>query len=63
MASSVMKQGTDKARKQRQSAGGKTAKPVCGTISYIAECRGMTLKSGPTQGTAPPDGMNRTVRK
>ena len=63
MTASVMKQGTDKARKQRQSAGGKTTKPVCGTLSYLAECRGTMLKSGPTQGTAPPDGVNRIVRQ
>jgi hypothetical protein len=58
-----MKQEPDKSRKQRQATSTRTAKPSCGTLSYIAECRGTMLKTGPTQGTAPPDGVNRIVRK
>ena len=62
-AASVMKQETDKIRKQRQQAVVKAAKPVCGTLSYQAECRGAMQKTGSIRGAAPPDGMNRTVRK
>ncbi len=39
-------------------------KPHCGTLTYIAECRGVLLKAGavPRQ-TTPGDVMTRTVRK
>ena len=58
-----MKQEADKVKKLRQSSSGKMTKPVCGTLSYLAECRGILYKTGPTHGTAPPDSMNRMVRQ
>ncbi len=58
----VMKQETDKTKKQRQSTSGKTIKPACGTLSYIAECRGGLQKTCPSRGAAPSDSVNRIVR-
>jgi hypothetical protein len=63
MAARRMKQEADKVKKYRQPAAVKAAKPVCGTLSYLAECRGTLHKTGPTQGAAPPDGVNRMVRQ
>jgi hypothetical protein len=40
-----MKWESQKSKKQQTRAGMK-AKPVCGTLSYLAECRGMTQKAG-----------------
>lgn len=57
-----MKREAIKTRKQRQTASSKN-KPVCGTISYIAECRGTALKKDVCRWTAPPDSMNTIVRK
>jgi hypothetical protein len=58
-----MKKETNKKRKQRQSTGGKTAKPACGTLSYIAECRGVQQKSGSIRWAAPPDSIDQMVKK
>jgi hypothetical protein len=58
-----MKKETDKTRKQRQSMGGKSVKPACGTLSYIAECRGAQQKSGSIRWAAPPDSNDKMVKK
>ena len=58
-----MKQETGKTRKERQTAGVKSAKPVCGTLSYIAECRGLTQKAGSIRWAAPPGSIDKIVRK
>ncbi len=55
-----MKHDSEKSKKQRQAAGAK-AKPVCGTLSYLAECRGMAQKAGPIRLSAPP-GVKKIVR-
>jgi hypothetical protein len=57
-----MKLVAGKTRKQRQTTGSKN-KTVCGTISYIAECRGTIQKKDVARWAAPPDGMNTIVRK
>jgi len=51
---------SDKAKKQRQA--NSKIKPVCGTLSYLAECRGLTKKDVVSRWTAPP-GNNNVVRK
>ncbi len=58
-----MKRETTKIKKQRQSAGGKNAKPACGTLSYLAECRGAQKKTGSVRWAAPPDSIDNMVRK
>jgi hypothetical protein len=58
-----MKQESGKTRKQRQPANVKTEKPMCGTLSYMAECRGAQQKTGSVHWAAPPDSNNRIVRK
>jgi hypothetical protein len=58
-----MKKETNKTKKQRQPTGGKTAKPACGTLSYIAECRGAQQKSGSIRWAAPPDSIDKMVKK
>lgn len=57
-----MKHEAGKSRKQRQAANQKM-KPLCGTLSYLAECRGMAQKAGPNRLSAPPGDMNKIVRK
>jgi hypothetical protein len=57
-----MKSETGKTRKQGQMSSPKN-KSACGTLSYIAECRGMKQKKEISRWTAPPDGMNTIVRK
>ena len=58
-----MKKETDKTKKQRQPIGRKTATPACGTLSYIAECRGAQQKSGSIRWAAPPDSIDKMVKK
>jgi hypothetical protein len=57
-----MKRKESKTRKHRETSGMKH-KPACGTISYMAECRGMSYKKDVSPWTAPPDGASRIVRK
>jgi hypothetical protein len=59
----IMKKETNKTRKQRHSTSGKTAKPACGTLSYIAECRGAQQKSDSIRWAAPPDSSDKMVKK
>ncbi len=56
-----MKYETEKSKKHRQPAGAKT-KPVCGTLSYLAECRGMAQKAGPPRLSAPPGDVHKIFR-
>jgi hypothetical protein len=58
-----MKQKRDTTNKKRESSAGKTAKPVCGTLSYLAECRGTLQKTESTRWTAPPYGIKSNERK
>jgi len=55
-----MKQESGKTRKQKKTSAGKD-KTACGTLSYLAECRGMVKKKGATQSTAPYD-MKKITR-
>ncbi len=57
-----MKLVAGKTGKQRQTTSSKN-KTVCGTISYIAECRGAVRKKDVSRWAAPPDGMSTIVRK
>ncbi len=59
----IMKKETSKARKQRQPSNVKTEKPTCGTLSYIAECRGAQQKSGSIQWAAPPDSIDKMIKQ
>ena len=54
----MMKAGAK--RVQRPGRSGKQ-KPCCGTISHIAECRGIVRKAAATAWQSP--GTNRLVRK
>jgi len=49
-------------KKKRSSAGSKE-KPICGTLSYLAECRGMVQRTGSTRSPETPRDMNKIVRK
>lgn len=55
-----MKHEADKMRKQQSSG---KVKPVCGTLSYLAECRRSGRMAGESKGAAPPADMNRIIRK
>jgi hypothetical protein len=58
-----MKPASEKTRKQRASAT-MSLKPPCGTLSYLAECRGAPQKVETFRRQGPAmDFMNRTVRK
>jgi len=59
----IMKSESDKTGKQQKAIKGKTAQSVCGTLSYIAECRGPLRKPVSTRWAAPPDDVNKSVRK
>jgi len=58
----MMKREAEKSGKRRQAAVPAT-KAACGTLMYIAECRGAVLKSATARWTAPPDGENKMIRK
>jgi hypothetical protein len=58
-----MKSEAGRTKKQRKAEGTRGAKPPCGTLSYLAECRGIAQKSGLFRSSAPPDDVNRIVRK
>ncbi|MGE5174263.1 MAG: hypothetical protein ACM3MD_10605 [Betaproteobacteria bacterium] len=55
-----MKHDTGKSKKHAAAV---KVKPVCGTLSYLAECRGMAQKAGPTRLSAPPGDVNKIIRK
>ena len=57
-----MKQRKGKGKKQRLLTNTSTAKTACGTLSYIAECRGTQQKDTSVRWTAPPEENNRLVR-
>jgi len=58
-----MKQGRDITKKQRESSDRKTAKHACGTLSYLAECRGTLQKTESTRWAAPPHGIRNIDKK
>jgi hypothetical protein len=58
-----MKKETGKNRKQQPSFSANTAKPVCGTLLYQAECRGVTQKADSVSWAAPPGSIKKIVRK
>ncbi len=58
-----MKTESDKSKKQRQTKSLRN-KPICGTLSYLAECRGTVQKDSTARITAPPgDMMSRIIRR
>ena len=57
-----MKQERTKLKKKRSSASSKE-KPVCGTLSYLAECRGTIQRLGSTRSSEPSGDMNKINRK
>jgi hypothetical protein len=57
-----MKSEAGKPRKHRQPVGSKV-KPLCGTLTYLAECRGMAQKTSSAQKNAPPEIIDRNIRK
>jgi len=58
-----MKQDRETTRKQKESSVRKKAKPVCGTLSYLAECRGTLQKTESTRWAAPPSEIKSMERK
>jgi len=58
-----MKSDTGKNRNKQKGIGKKQTLPLCGTLSYMAECRGVIRKEVPSRWAAPPDEVNRIVRK
>jgi hypothetical protein len=50
-------------QKKRHHCAGSKKKPVCGTLSYLAECRGVVRQSGSTKRPDIPGGTNQIVRK
>jgi hypothetical protein len=52
---------TGKPKKPRHA--GAKSKSCCGTLIYLAECRGTAKKSDMPRWTAPPDSINKIVRK
>jgi len=59
----LMKREINKPKKKRQPASGTTAKHACGTLSYIAECRGTQPMADSIRWAAPPDSNDKMVRK
>jgi len=57
-----MKQQEGKGKKRRKSKKTSAAKTACGTLSYIAECRGMLQKDVSMRWVGPPEENNRLVR-
>jgi hypothetical protein len=59
-----MKSATGKTKKQRTADAAKASKPTCGTLSYLAECRGTPQKAETFRRQGPPaDFTKRIVRK
>ncbi len=57
-----MKADGEKRRRQQQSRTSRS-KPVCGTLSYLAECRGTAQKTEMSRLLAPPGDMSRIIRR
>jgi hypothetical protein len=57
-----MKKEVNKSRKQRQGYSARN-KSFCGTLSYLAECRGMTQKAAIPPKAAPPEIIDRNIRR
>jgi hypothetical protein len=53
-----MKSGMSKPKKHQRTMSSKV-EHTCGTLSYLAECRGVTKKNDAPQWTAPPDSINK----
>ncbi len=49
-------------QKKLQHTKSSSSKPVCGTLSYLAECRGTVKKTGIFR-TAPPGEPGRIIRR
>jgi hypothetical protein len=58
-----MKQERETTKKQREPSARKIAKPICGTLSYLAECRGTLQKTESTHWAAPPYRIKSMERK
>ena len=58
-----MKSEAGRTKKQRKAGSSGGVKHPCGTLSYLAECRGNGQKSGSSRLPDTPDGMSRIVRK
>ncbi len=54
---------TEGEKKRKQQTKSSRSKPVCGTLSYLAECRGTAQKTGASRLLAPPGDMSRIVRR
>jgi len=57
-----MKSGLNKAKKRGMAERQLTAKPQCGTLVYIAECRGALHKTGISPHLTPPTDERRPVK-
>jgi len=57
-----MKHKADKSGNKRQPKNVKTVKPMCGTLSYLSECRGAKQKDGSSP-AAFPDSIDKIIRK
>jgi len=58
-----MKRVTDKAKKQQVVEQVRAGKAACGTLQYLAECRGCIQKAEVSRWTKPPDSASWTERK
>lgn len=58
-----MKRERETTKKQKESSARKTAKPTCGTLSYLAECRGTLQKAETSRWAAPPYGVRSYEKK
>ncbi|HXY55832.1 MAG TPA: hypothetical protein VEM40_14295 [Nitrospirota bacterium] len=58
-----MKSDAGRSKKQRKAGGSGAAKHPCGTLSYLAECRGNGQKAGSERLPETPNGMSKIVRK
>ncbi len=50
-----MKQTAEKKKNALQQKCGRTEKPSCGTLAYLAECRGMIRRAAVLRNAAPPE--------
>jgi hypothetical protein len=58
-----MKSTADIIKKQRRKDPEGLPKPCCGTLNYMAECRGTKKKTETARWQGQPDEVNRIVRK
>lgn len=59
----IMKPIPGKIKKQGRRDAVRILKSCCGTLSYIAECRGTMRTAGSIRWPAQPEGVNKIVRK